>query len=85
MNSTLVRVLKKIADEYWVLSTPTGQILVTPLLRSISIFSSSLYSNSECLYLNDKRQISLDAIPRATCANFSATHFRQVTRVETTR
>ena len=34
MNSTLVRILKKIADEYWVLSTPTGQILVTPLTIS---------------------------------------------------
>ena len=35
MNSTLVRVLKKIADEYWVLSTPTGPILVTPLFISL--------------------------------------------------
>ena len=54
-------------------------------LRSIAVFSSSLYSNSECLYLNDKRRISLDAIRRATCAIFSATHFKQVKRVETTR
>ena len=33
-------------------------------LRSIAIFSSSLYSDSESLYLNVKRKISLDAIHR---------------------
>ena len=50
-----------------------------------SDMQSSLYSNSERVYLNVKRQISLDAIRRATCAILSATHFKQVTRVEKTR
>ena len=50
-----------------------------------SDIQSSLYSDSESLYLDVKRQISLDAIRRATCAIFSATHFKQVTRAETTR
>ena len=39
-------------------------------------FNSLLYSNSKHLYLNDKRQASLDAIHRATCAIFSAIHFK---------
>ena len=41
-------------------------------LSSIVLFNSLLYSNIKPPYLNDKRQASLDAIHRATCAIFSS-------------